>query len=472
MQDSTKPCTKQLRSTETKNSMKNSTACAPINRCIRVRVKFFKIFDVDISSHLFQCDFFLEASWEDDELEPSEVTVESQPAESWEKQFPYFSSGKEIKRWTPRLNFANLKEFADGSREEWYSVYVQDDGGNSLQHPVVCYKIRGTATFHTKFDLHAFPFDSQKLSIRIYSSYQDVSEKKTQDKVLHQHAKLRACSTKKMKKKNNKVGHEMYNVILEKNTSPKYQSVIPHEDNFFLSDEYRVHPDIQGHSGYTDEKMSSQNFQYPTLVLSVKLIRHPSNYFFNIVLPMFVIVLMGFPCLLLEATAFTDRLSIVLTMLLTVIAYKAYTAEMIPKVNYLTWIEKYLVFSTLLLTGLGVESTLLFWLSTVDSGSCWAPAETTAQTTAEKSSSLACYLYSMETHLCGLLSLLWCLWHAWCGITMLTSDDATAETETETETETGRDGGGGVCNMKFVMQWIWLLVVPFIVLANKEESLL
>ena len=406
-----------------------------VERKIRVRIKFYKIFEVDPLSNSFQIDFFLEASWEDDTIVHDDSTMDGreESSDEWEHQFPYKKGSKTSSqelRWTPRLNFRNLLEFTENSREDWYSVYstTKDSNGATVQLPkvVVCYKMRGTAKFHMKFDMHSFPFDSQDLCINVYSCYQDVhseKEKKRTLKQLSERSSLTAAA-------------RMYNITIEKNRSPTYKSIVPREDEFLLRDEYILSTEIAGISDVTDENKSAQGFKYPVLLLSVKLQRKPQYYFFNIILQMFVIVLLGFPCLLLDAASLTDRLSIVLTMLLSAMAYKAYTSEMIPKVSYLTWIEKYLISSTLLLTVLGVESALMYWLSLWDTGSCWTNrAESCVVAWSFEHGysggeggdtmingvcvpTTPCYFYSMEHYIGGALSLLWCVWHVWYGIRM------------------------------------------------------
>ena len=175
------------------------------------------------------------------------------------------TSSQEL-RWTPRLNFRNLLEFTENSREDWYSVYstTKDSNGATVQLPkvVVCYKMRGTAKFHMKFDMHSFPFDSQDLCINVYSCYQDVhseKEKKRTLKQLSERSSLTAAA-------------RMYNITIEKNRSPTYKSIVPREDEFLLRDEYILSTEIAGISDVTDENKSAQGFKYPVLLLSVNVI--------------------------------------------------------------------------------------------------------------------------------------------------------------------------------------------------------
>ena len=71
------------------------------------------------------------------------------------------------------LRFRNLVESTE--LEEFYSVTLEehDVTGRALPKPtpVVVWRIMGTATFHTSFDLRGFPLDSQTFAIELMSAW-------------------------------------------------------------------------------------------------------------------------------------------------------------------------------------------------------------------------------------------------------------------------------------------------------------
>jgi len=374
------------------------------HRQVRIRLKMYKIHEIDLKSHNFTCNFFLEASWQDDEIDKKDITSTEQQSEKWENQFPYRpqQNNSEL-RWTPRLNFGNNIQIDPDDREDWYSCYTKDAHGNEEPFPVVVYKFRAIGTFHTNYNLESFPFDAQDLKIVIQSSFFCSSLKQ---------------SSTDMK---NRKGDRIYNVQIIKNSSPNYASVVPNEDSFYLSGEYTLCNEIVGIEERTDENMSSSKLVYPMLTFAVKIQRRPNFYFVNVVLPMFLICLLGFPCLLLNASELNDRLGIVLTLLLTAIAYKAYLADMCPKTSYTTWIDKYIICCTLLLTCLGIESAFMFWLSSWDQGTCWNDKFKSKETEScdETSKSFGCMIYEKEDFVGGLLAFMWCLTHFWYMLRMI-----------------------------------------------------
>ena len=377
------------------------------HRQVRIRLKMYKIHEIDLKSHNFTCNFFLEASWLDDEIDRKDITSTEQQSEKWENQFPYRpqQNNSEL-RWTPRLNFGNNIQIDPDDREDWYSCYTKDAHGNEEPTPVVVYKFRAIGTFHTNYNLESFPFDAQDLKIVIQSSFFAAKQAKNFQ------------SSTDMK---NRKGDRIYNVQIIKNSNPNYASVVPNEDSFYLSGEYTLCNEIVGIEERTDENMSSSKLVYPMLTFAVKIQRRPNFYFVNVVLPMFLICLLGFPCLLLNASELNDRLGIVLTLLLTAIAYKAYLADMCPKTSYTTWIDKYIICCTLLLTCLGIESTFMFWLSSWDQGTCWNDKFKSKETEScdETSKSFGCMIYEKEDFVGGLLAFMWCLTHFWYMLRMI-----------------------------------------------------
>ena len=189
---------------------------ANIAKEIRVRLYVRDLLSIDIPGHRFTASFSMEVSWEipENELElydrgddePSiRICQDTRAGKSvsssnsfsaasdhsfddelgtfsgrhaWESdtQFPpIIHDRKGLKlRWTPRLIFGNCLEL--DQKHEYYKDYEFDEeSGERLvslgRLPVICYRLRAVAVFQEKFELGAFPLDSQDCQIVIISKH-------------------------------------------------------------------------------------------------------------------------------------------------------------------------------------------------------------------------------------------------------------------------------------------------------------
>ena len=78
--------------------------------------------------------------------------------------------------------------------------------------------------------------------------------------------------------------------------------------------------------------------------------RNPTYYLANTVLMMFFVVGLTFTCFGLES--FSDRINIAVTLVLTSVALKLLTAEQLPDLPYMTWIDRYM------LVGIGLQQLI------------------------------------------------------------------------------------------------------------------
>jgi hypothetical protein len=78
-----------------------------------------------------------------------------------------------------------------------------------------------------------------------------------------------------------------------------------------------------------------------SLEIRFRLQRIPRFYIFQIIIPLFLIVSLGCLASTLHLSELADRLSIILTLLLTTVAFKYMVAEYIPRVPYITILDKY-----------------------------------------------------------------------------------------------------------------------------------
>lgn len=101
---------------------------------------------------------------------------------------------------------------------------------------------------------------------------------------------------------------------------------------------------------FPDEDNEKDKFVKPTFIACIE--RKTQYYLLNLVLPTFCIGGCSLTALLPSLGNYEDRLSVTTTMLLTGAAFKIATATYLPKINYATRMDLYLLSGTFALTSL------------------------------------------------------------------------------------------------------------------------
>lgn len=268
---------------------------------MRVRVSFLNIYEVALPQHTYTARIFFEASWVDASLTSADA-AETAPIDLWPRQCPFERNAS--RRWCPRLTLNNLFDTKD--REEWYSVFTRSaDGSEELPAPVVVYRLKVIGTFTNRFLLHSFPFDSIPLSIDVIS-------------LLPRNA---GCT-------------------MVPNSNPRYSSVA-NTAAFNMDGEYRLDAPLAVVERYSDPKDSSTGTVYKLVHFQAWLHRRPHFYLYNVYSPNCLLVCIGLASLCLPSENVSDRVQIVLTLLLSAIAYKIYVGDHLPRLSYITELDAY-----------------------------------------------------------------------------------------------------------------------------------
>ena len=114
-------------------------------------------------------------------------------------------------------------------------------------------------------------------------------------------------------------------------------------------------PPVQIWAGLTDPLDEPDGSVLPLLVFRLLLARRPGAYIWNILMPMSLLTTMGIFTYGLPPADMDGRLGICLTLLLTAVAYKFTAAEGLPKLGYLTLLDRFVFGSIFFLTLLAVE---------------------------------------------------------------------------------------------------------------------
>jgi hypothetical protein len=373
-------------------------------REVRVRLNVYNITEVNLPQHTFTLDFFVEVTWEDEDLTNGEELSHDLDIDDWESMFPY-TPRLGMLNWSPRLVFQNIKKLED--KKSWIKVYtMRDDGVNPLPFPVVCFStLVSGGTFFERFELLQFPFDAQDLQISIMALH----HLKTQDELSMAGRRRSVGEERVLQTRPSGLASGGSGGLtgpwwtvdassdrraqcfgtpgrygppgaphLIKNENVKYKPVVPF-DTFVLQDEYVLVNGVFALEKLSDARTSATRMRYPLLVLSLKIVRRAQVYIQNVVLPTFLFVVLGFMSFAFKPDDLSDRLSLVTSLLLTAVTYQQFVSEQLPK-TIDTELHRYVQTAIFVLFVVGIEAVALNKLNEwVSSASSDAAVEERAQ---------------------------------------------------------------------------------------------
>jgi hypothetical protein len=193
----------------------------------------------------------------------------------------------------------------------------------STNRAAVMKRIVIKGTFGEKFELHTFPFDIQTLNMSL-----TLWDPKTRIKGSLNPARLKLMAGD--------------------------IAIIP--ENFFFSDVWCLGSNLRWQFGESDPKRSHCGDTYPIIVLQLELQRKPQFYIWSVMLPTFVFIAAAHSSLVSDVMELPDRLSITLTLLLTVVAMQFLITK--PAISYLTYLDVYINTALLFMFAIIVENVL------------------------------------------------------------------------------------------------------------------
>ena len=133
----------------------------------------------------------------------------------------------------------------------------------------------------------------------------------------------------------------------------------------------------------------------------------------NVVLPLFMLVAMAFTAFSLTAEALPDNLNIIMTIMLTTMAYKLYIGDQIPKVSYLTLLDKYITSCYFILFSMAMLTAGVYVLSRNEDGGPCSTIEAQPDLTMAMNVCWSGSLNKLEDRMALLAMLAWVLAHVW-----------------------------------------------------------
>jgi len=194
-------------------------------------------------------------------------------------------------------------------------------------HTKVVWAIRFKCNkFTCLFDLRQFPFDQQALFIRISSGW---DESKVQF----------AISTREFPTRQ---AYDDYNL-------PDYTLLDARIADVKSSDARDAN-----YLCRSSAKSSNLGVRYNSIYIIQNIIRNPAFYLLNLYLPSFLI---SSSCLVIWVFLpedFSSRSNIIMTLLLTVVAFRPTIGQNLPRLPYITYLDRYAVVSLALIVVIGI----------------------------------------------------------------------------------------------------------------------
>lgn len=281
-----------------------SPPATPVKVQVGIDIVAFR--QIESASETFDADFYLVLRWKDPRLVSArypdlECTLERD--EVW---------APPAKLWGPRPEFINLRsQNGDGKPQ----VTISGDGS-------VNYWSRLSGTFDAWFSLAAFPFDSQTLSIELESSFD-------RGQVIFEPIEALSGETEAGKRWSKKMPQWVLD-NLRTTEAPKY----------WVAD---------------DEEFSR-------FTLQVRAQRRYGFYVWKVFAPLLLIVMLSWSVFWMSSDHFDGQMAVSITCLLALVAFNFVISDELPKISYLTALDRAILIAYIFVFFAAVENVLIHGL--------------------------------------------------------------------------------------------------------------
>jgi len=333
-----------------------------VGRKLYVNVTIEYVSNVDTKLETFDTRFFFRFEWEPTEEEISKYLHSEQfnydLDDSKENKEKGAEDEKKYEKYflCPEFRYPNAKEF----------TIVKDDG---IKFDTRSKKAKGgylmTATILEKLELRNFPLDVQHFSIIIecvnsleeFEFFPRTSEGKQQPPSTRSVTSIVSAGSNDGKK----------NKFVPKNKFLRLRS-----ENVILSD-FQLKNILAEITESKEENASQRNRKHTILFVSVVMERVVEAYFWRLGLYLVVLCSSGLSTWSVEVL--DNRLNMLFTLLLTMVALQMVVNSTVPNIPYLTLLDKYTIFSFFFIFILILETSLIgiehFYDGSVDHAFFW-----------------------------------------------------------------------------------------------------
>ena len=251
---------------------------------VYVGIRVVNVGDIDTVNQQFYCEFYLYARWREPKLK-GRKRDEFIP---WDEY------------WDPRIIFTNIATCDMNNRRH---IFLPKD--NEIPFVRLEYHVKGY--FKEVLEVNDFPFDYQDLTISIIAGWRVLKHR---------------------------------NIRFEQdNSRPDGLRTL----NFLATQEWDLQPHLVREFSKTERDPGMPDDVYPLYTVQMHARRRPSHYIYNVALVMLLIAALTFSTFIFKAKEPGERLQITLTLLLTSVAFKYVISSSLPKVSYLTLLDKYVL---------------------------------------------------------------------------------------------------------------------------------
>lgn len=213
--------------------------------------------------------------------------------------------GESRKLFDPVVEFYNRKsnpDFAQG-RADWVEIF---------SNGTVQMRVRDTATFKAKFDFKKFPFDEQIFSFLIYPEFPASKMIFVAEPIMEEYKK------------------NLY--------------VVEGEDGINIP-EWKVTT-----VDYYIDRYKEGDYEYQGFIVEIGAERVTNYYIFKIIIPILLILSISWSVFWIDRAQIEAKANITIVALLSLIAYNLIMDDVIPKLDYLTFMDAF-IFLSYLYTG-------------------------------------------------------------------------------------------------------------------------
>lgn len=126
-----------------------------------------------------------------------------------------------------------------------------------------------------------------------------------------------------------------------------------------LRSQFTVMTDFDLSGPFMRKEIDAEMRRYPLIHVYCIGQRRAAYYLWNIAVPNFLLSALVFTSFAIAKEDLADRLSVTLTLVLTSVAFKYMVAQELPKISYLTLLDKYILLSFAFLALVGAQNTLV-----------------------------------------------------------------------------------------------------------------
>lgn len=276
---------------------------------VGLRFTLDNITDISTSNQSFRAIFRMVFRWVADEKD--EKTYDADNA-SWEP------------KWKPKLAFKNAIDQPDVSvkpgKDRFY--YLVDHDNKKW----VEYTFRCEGTFMEPFELKAFPFDCQDLSIILELG--------------------------------NKGGIDKYVLTPDPSTT----SFAKFNLGLCVLTEWILHPPML-EFGLSHPDSSKNSTVRPLFIAKLKMQRNYKFYLNRVCLFLALLSLLTLCSFANDVASVVDRLSLDFTLLLSLAAYQSVVGSYLPMLSFLTYIDLYMTAVILFVCGISIENAIIGYVA-------------------------------------------------------------------------------------------------------------